>query len=177
MQSLLEVIANRITLAAEEHTAMQKASRDMAAKLVMAVARKIAGDAMKREPYAGLERLLGECSALVTGSPKIQVVVAPARLDSLRQRIDMLKPLVAGFDGEIEATSDALLADQDCRRRMEKRLRRAQRYCALEGNGDTRPAGVPHLTPCATQPLKEKLHGGKYGFGAALSQVRPTRRI
>jgi len=115
MHSLLEVISNRITLAAESHSLHLKQQHDVIGKLVIAVAKKLAGEALKREPYANVEALLRECMGLITGEPKITVAVSAAKSEGLRQRIDMLKPILQGFEGEVLVSEDTALGDQDCR--------------------------------------------------------------
>ncbi len=115
IHSLLEVIANRITIAAESHTAYLKQQQETVSKLVLAVAQKIAGDALKREPYANVESLMLECMGMINGEAKVMVVVSPARSEGLRQRIDTLKPMLQGFEGEIAVGEDEALSDHDCR--------------------------------------------------------------
>jgi flagellar assembly protein FliH len=115
VKSLLEIIANRITLAAESHENSLKEREGLMAKLVMAASRKIAGDALKREPYAGVESLLKECVAMIAGKPKVTVVVSNVLAAGLKQRIDTLKPMLQGFTGTLTVEEDAGLLDQDCR--------------------------------------------------------------
>jgi flagellar assembly protein FliH len=115
VKSLLEIIANRITIAAETHREAIKEREVLMAKLVMASAKKVAGDALKKEPYATVESLLHECMALIAGEAKVKVVVSHALAAGLRQRIDMLKPALQDFEGELVVEEDNALLEQDCR--------------------------------------------------------------
>jgi len=115
IKSLLEVIASRITLAAESHARTMKVQQDVMGKLALAVGRKLAGDALKREPYAVAQSLLTECAALIAGETKVVVAASPAFASGLRQRIDTLKPMLTGFEGELVVVEDAALFDMDCR--------------------------------------------------------------
>lgn len=115
IKNLLEIIANRITLAAESHSATLKERETLMGKTIMATARKVAGDALKKEPYAAVEGLVRECMAMVTGAPLVTIVVSSALAPVLRQRIDMLKPMLYGFSGELKVEEDSALFEQDCR--------------------------------------------------------------
>ncbi|HEU5047896.1 MAG TPA: FliH/SctL family protein [Rickettsiales bacterium] len=115
IKSLLEVIANRVTLAAEENAIYLADKLEVMNSLVMAVARKVAGDALKAAPYEGVEMLLRECMSLIAGKDKIVVVVAPSMASGLRQRIDGLRPLMPEFTGEIAVEEDETLGENDCR--------------------------------------------------------------
>ena len=114
-RALLEVIGNRITIAAESHIEYLKKQQETLSKLTLAIAQKLAGEALKRQPYANVEALLLECMALITGEKKIIIAVSPARVEGLRQRIDTLKPLLQGFDGELLVEEDAAISEYDCR--------------------------------------------------------------
>lgn len=115
IRTLMEIIANRITLAAEAHAQLVKGREDLMGRLVVAAARKVAGDAMRREPYVAVEALLKDCMNLLAGVPKLKVVVSSALAPGLNQRIEALRPLLQGFDGELVVEEDAALLDQDCR--------------------------------------------------------------
>ena len=115
IKSLLEIVANRITIAAETHAATLKEREALMRKLVIACARKVAGDALKREPYAAVESLLRECAGLIASEPKVTVVVSNTLASGLKQRIDMLRPALQGFSGELKVEEDTGLLDQDCR--------------------------------------------------------------
>jgi flagellar assembly protein FliH len=115
MRDLLNMIANRITMASETLSNDMKQQQSIMCKLVLASARKVAEDALKREPYAAIETLLRECINLIIGEHKITLVVSPSQKTGLEQRIDTLKPLLQGFEGELIVEEDASLENQDCR--------------------------------------------------------------
>ena len=115
VKSLLEVVANRITIAADGHAQAMKERESLMAKLVVAAARKVAGDALRRDPYVAVESLLRDCMSLVAGTQKVTIVVSGTLAPGVRQRIDMLTPMLHGFTGELAVEEDAALLDQDCR--------------------------------------------------------------
>lgn len=114
-KTLLDIISNRVTLAGESHLHYLRSQTEVMTRTVLAIARKIAGDALKREPLASVEGLLAECMGLIAGNEVISIVVAPEKADMLRQSLDTLKGQVQGFKGEIEITADASLGEHDCR--------------------------------------------------------------
>ena len=115
LRSLLEVIANRVTLASEDHSRLLKNQQELNLKLSLGIARKIAGDALKREPYSSVEALLKECNGLIGGQERIVISVSPQKADGLRQSAESLKPYLQNFEGEMVIEADEAIADNDCR--------------------------------------------------------------
>lgn len=115
VKAVLDLIANRITLAAEEHTKYIENKREMMNKLVLGIAHKVAGDAMKSDPYATVETVMRECLGLIIGEPKIVVTVSEALTAGLKQRIDSIRPKLSGFTGDLVVESSADIKDNDCR--------------------------------------------------------------
>ncbi len=115
IKDLLEVISNRITLAAEAHTAYLMQQKDLMGKLVIAISRKIAGEALKREPYESIEVVLRECLGLIIGEPKVTFIVSPEFANGLRQRIEYLRPLLPGFKGELVVEENEAITGNDYR--------------------------------------------------------------
>ncbi len=115
IKSVLETIASRITLAAEEHASYIASRQDVMNKAVVAIAKKIANDALKAEPYATVEATLKECLALIIDEPKVTVTVPVGMSAGLKQRIDSLRPLLLEFNGELLVQEDADLKENDCR--------------------------------------------------------------
>lgn len=114
-KSLLQVISNRISIASEEHTRFLKQQHDLMLNLSMAVARKVAGDALKREPQASVQVLLKECTALFAGNERITVFVPTQRYEGLKLAIDTIIPQLKDFQGQLEIQGDDTLTDNDCR--------------------------------------------------------------
>lgn len=112
---LMEVVSNRITLAAEAHKAQIAAMEHAALRLSAGIARKVAGEALKRDPYAAVESLLKQSLPLLLGEPVVTVHVAPKRLEGLRQTIDTIRTQLSGFEGKLQVLEDATLEDNDCR--------------------------------------------------------------
>jgi flagellar assembly protein FliH len=115
MRGLLEVIANRITLAAEAHTTYVKGQEQVMGKLVLAVARKLTGETLKANPTANVEALLHECMGLISGIPKVTITVSTTRSVDLKRRIDSIKSRLQGFEGEIVVEENETMGPDDCR--------------------------------------------------------------
>lgn len=113
-RALLEAVGNRITLASEQHGQWLKSQQQLMCNLTLAAARKVAGEALKREPHLPLEELLKSCTQLIAGEEVITITVSVPRYEGLRQALDTLKPLLRDFQGRIEILSDAALGEHDC---------------------------------------------------------------
>lgn len=115
IKSVLETIANRLTIAAEEHSSYISCQFEITKTLALAVARKVAGDAIKYEPYESVEAVLRECLALIVGESRVIISVSSSIAPGLKQRIDSLRPLLPGFDGELIVEESDSLNENDCR--------------------------------------------------------------
>ena len=115
IKSALASIVIQVTTAAEQHTAQIGGMQDATNKMAVAIARKVAGDALKAEPYAGVETIVRECMALISGTPKVIVSVAPELVAGLRQRIDTLRPQLGSFNGELAVEEGVDMKETDCR--------------------------------------------------------------
>lgn len=114
-KSLLQVISNRISISSEEHTRFLKAQHELMLNLTLAIARKVAGDALKREPQTSVQALLKECVGLFAGNERIIVFVPTARYEGLKQAIDTIIPQLKDFQGQLEIQGEDTLAENDCR--------------------------------------------------------------
>ena len=115
VKSLLQMISNRITIASEEHTRFLKQQHELLLNLSMAVARKVAGDALKREPQTSVQALLKECMGLFAGNERITVFVPTQRYEGLKQAVDTIIPQLKDFQGQLEIQGEDALAENDCR--------------------------------------------------------------
>ena len=115
IKAVLDLISNRITIASETHTEYLKSQQEVMLRTILAVARKVAGDALKSEPHASVESLLRECVGLVAGTERVVVAVPPAKLEGLRQAIKLVREQLTGFQGELVIEPDANLGENDCR--------------------------------------------------------------
>lgn len=115
LQSLLGLVANRVTIASETHLQLVKLQQEILIRITLAIARKVAGDALRREPYASVEALIKECIGLVSGKERLLVAVTPQKYEGLRQSVDSIRKQIPEFAGEIAVEADATLADDDCR--------------------------------------------------------------
>lgn len=115
VKSLLQMISNRISIASEEHTRFLKNQHELLLNLSMAVARKVAGDALKREPQTSVQALLKECMGLFAGNERITVFVPTQRYEGLKLAVDTIIPQLKDFQGQLEIQGEDALAENDCR--------------------------------------------------------------
>ncbi|MEI7669524.1 MAG: hypothetical protein WCJ33_05545 [Pseudomonadota bacterium] len=115
IKSVLDLIANRITIAAETHTANINKQNDAMQKLIMVAAKKIAGNSIKDEPYQIVESLIKLSSILISGNTKIIIKVAPILIEVVKERIENIRQIISGFEGEIIIEEDKDLSEFDCR--------------------------------------------------------------
>ena len=114
IQEALTLIANRIVIAAELHSAYNAEQKKTFASLIMAISRKIAGEALQANPYYYVESVLAQCNVLIAGEPAILIKVAPLLCEGLRQRLEVMRPLLGGFKGEITLVEDHAVMQNDC---------------------------------------------------------------
>lgn len=83
------------------------------AEVVLRVAKKVAGDALKNAPYDEIENTIRSCLPLLFDEPKISIFVNPDLVDNIKERIT---PLVqnAGFRNNIEISGSAELSAGSC---------------------------------------------------------------
>ena len=113
-QEILSLIANRIVIAAELQSAYRQEQDKVTAALVMEAAKKVAAEALQDYPYALVESLLAQCSALIAGEPRIAVRVAPVLYPGVQQKKEDLLLLLKDFSGSLELHQDEAVAEYDC---------------------------------------------------------------
>ena len=82
--------------------------------IALAIAKKVSGNALKRDPLTGIEELVAQCLKSLVGESKISITVHPSLHLLLQKR---LQPLMdaSGFEGETSILSDDSLAKEDCK--------------------------------------------------------------
>ncbi len=86
----------------------------MATRLALTIARKVAPALMDAAPMAEIEALVGEYLEQLVDEPRVVVRVSEALVDALKERIDALAA-ARGFSGRVVLIPDGALADGDCR--------------------------------------------------------------
>ena len=103
-------------MAAIERTQRAEIDRciQMATRLALMIARKVAPALMDTAPMAEIEALVGEHLEQLIDEARVVVRVSEALVDPLKERIDALAD-ARGFSGRVVLTPDTALADGDCR--------------------------------------------------------------
>jgi len=115
IKAVLELMANRITLASQQYQQQVEQQKELITKLILAVARKMVGNTQKNEPYQAVENLVQEVAFMLHGNQKVVVSVSESLSPQVKARIEELRPLIPDFEGELVTKADAGLQGQDCR--------------------------------------------------------------
>jgi len=82
--------------------------------LVMAICKKIAGDALKEFPQVKIESMVKSCLQMLMNHEKVDIFVNDKILPLLQEKIAGLKE-AGGFSGQIHLQADPTLPETDCR--------------------------------------------------------------
>jgi flagellar assembly protein FliH len=94
--------------------ATDQVRRKEAARLALAIGRKLAAALLEREPLAEIEALVRECLSEVADEPRVVIRVDEALLEHLKARLETVKA-ESGFGGEVIVLGDDAIAGSDCR--------------------------------------------------------------
>ena len=115
IKNILETLSNRITLAAEDNKKQLDSQQEKLTQISLAIAKKVAGDALKNEPYNNIKMVVKECLGLIIDEPKIVIGVSAQFAVGLKQRVDNLRISLQGFNGDIIIEENPNIADYDAR--------------------------------------------------------------
>lgn len=114
VEAALQTLAGRLAdLTAAEQRA-QVAARAEAAELAVAVARKLAGRLVERQPLDGIEAMVLRCMDDMRDEPRLVVRVGEQVAQLLDQRMDQLVAQ-SGFGGKVVLVPDETMTLADCR--------------------------------------------------------------
>jgi flagellar assembly protein FliH len=85
-----------------------------AVEVAVAVASKLAGELIAREPFAEIETLAADCFGQLVGVPHVVVRVNDALYEEAHKRLEEIAR-VRGFDGRLVVLAEADLTAGDCR--------------------------------------------------------------
>jgi flagellar assembly protein FliH len=138
----------------ECRAAIEKQQQDVP-RLALEIARKIAGEAAKAQPYAAIEQMAAQCIAMLAGTPRVVITVHETLAPSLDRR---LKDTITrnDFAGEIVVAGNADMPVEDCQ--IEWQNGQAERDTASMWAEIARIIGVP----ASAQPAHD---GAKSGEG------------
>lgn len=88
--------------------------RKEAARLALAIGRKLAAALLEREPLVEIEALVLECLSEVADEPRVVIRVDEALLEQLKGCLETVKAK-SGFGGEVIVLGDDAVAGSDCR--------------------------------------------------------------
>lgn len=107
-------ILAQLKTAAQAQAQLFESKRQEVTQISMAIAKKVAGAALKTEPLAAIEELVSQCLKSLVGESKLTVTVNPSVHLALQKR---LQPILesSGFEGETLITTDESLKKEDCK--------------------------------------------------------------
>lgn len=112
-QALQAIEVQLAAIAAGEERA-RVAARAEATELAVAIARKLAGSLIERQPFDQIEALVLRCMDDMRDEPRLVVRAAEPVIQHLDQKIDQLMSQ-SGFGGKIALVPDETMAITDCR--------------------------------------------------------------
>lgn len=98
----------------KNQAAVSEALRAEAAKLALAIGRRLARNLLAREPEAEIEAMIATCLGDLGGEPRLVLRVPEALVETLSERVTGLAAR-AGFNGQVVLLGDASLGPADCR--------------------------------------------------------------
>lgn len=110
----LSAIARSTSVLIEQFDRQIEEIRRESAMLALAIARKLAGDALAIAPHTDLERFLGECLHKLHREARLVVTVTPLNADYLRSRIEEIVEQ-NGFAGRVIVMPEPSMGPADCR--------------------------------------------------------------
>lgn len=113
LTSLNKLADGMKNLAFEFEKEMDKNSSDIA-EMVVKLSKKIAGDALKNNPYAEIEKVVKRALGLLFNEPKVLVFVNNKFVENVKERISKIVMEVT-FIGEVEVLGSADVPAGSCR--------------------------------------------------------------
>lgn len=107
-------IEARLGELAKHHGETSDFLRAEAAKLALAIGRRLARTLLAREPEAEIEAMIATCLGDLGGEPRIVLRVPEALVEALSERVTGLAAR-AGFNGQVVLLGEAALGPTDCR--------------------------------------------------------------
>lgn len=114
LEQALGAIAGQLAEIAGAEERSRIAARKEAVELATAIARKLAGRLIARQPQAEVEALVLRCMDDMRDEPRLVVRAADSVVQLLDQRLDQLIAQ-SGFGGKVVLVPDATMASTDCR--------------------------------------------------------------
>lgn len=114
LEQALQAIAAALADIAGAEERSRIAARKEAVELAAAIARKLAGRLIARQPQVEVEALVLRCMDDMRDEPRLVVRAAEAVVELLNQRVDQLVAQ-SGFGGKVVLVPDATMAPTDCR--------------------------------------------------------------
>jgi flagellar assembly protein FliH len=114
LEQALHNIAMQLAAIAGSEQRAQIAARTEATELAVAIARKLAGRLIERQPLDQVEALVLRCMDDMREEPRLVIRAAEAVVQQLDARIDQLVAQ-SGFGGKVALVPDETMAPTDCR--------------------------------------------------------------
>lgn len=112
--AVLTTLGDKLTLVQAEHRKSLSEKQAELANIALAVAKKVAGSALKHDAISGIEDMVKQCLNVMVGESKISVTVHPQIHLQLQKRINTLVS-ECGFEGELLINADETMSKEDCK--------------------------------------------------------------
>lgn len=114
LTAVLESLARFLAPLFADYRATAAAMRQEMPKAALAIARKVAGAALKENASAVAEDAAMKCVDIMLGEPKITVTVHPTLADTLKKKLEILAAQQPAMS-DITVAGDESLPPEDCR--------------------------------------------------------------
>lgn len=109
--ALLETLLTRMDTEVAAYHAMFGALREEMAGIVLAIARKLAGNALEAQPLGAVESMVNECMTMLSGEAKLSIAVCPELETPMKTYLAKLRR-----EGQmVDIVADPKMQPGDCR--------------------------------------------------------------
>ncbi len=114
LQATLADLSKQLTVLVGERAKLLESKQKELADLVLSIARKVAGSALKQDPFAPVSDLLQGCLDALTEDQKVTIFVHPTLCTALSKKLPSITS-GTGFTAEITVAADPNITRESCR--------------------------------------------------------------
>lgn len=111
--NMLKLACEKITAFRDEYERHVTEQQEALTRLATAVARHVAGDAMKSSPEIPVSRMIGECLPMLLGEPRVVITLHPSIIPLMKEKLEDVGKQ-AGYEGTLILDPDEKLNPSDC---------------------------------------------------------------
>lgn len=113
LMNVMKQACESVTAFRAEYERHIDAQKESLTRLAVAVARHVAGAAMKTAPEVPVSHMISECLPMLLGEPRIAITIHPSIIPRMKDRLEEVGRQ-AGYDGTLILEPDDTLNPADC---------------------------------------------------------------